>query len=207
VPRGADSERFWGGTQDNGTLRKSSGSPTWFDTSSGDGGQAVVDWTPDSCALAPSCFVFGTYTAVSPYRFTDRGRTFTNRSITGGLNTRDRPDFYAPLVPNRLNNNQLFFGSFRLYRTDNARAASAGAVAWKAISPDLTSGCTGVAPNGARNCSISAIGVGGGQGVYTGSLDGLVYFSPDAQVSDDPTWIRSDPQGNTLPNRPVAQIA
>src|SRR5262249_53915671 len=139
--------------------------------------------------------------------FTDGGGTFRNRSITNGLNTRDRADFYAPLVTNRLDNNQLYFGTYRLYRTDNARAASAGAVTWKAISPDLTSGCTGVAPNGARNCTISAIGVGGGQGVYTGSLDGLVYFSPDAQVSDDPTWIRSDPQGNTLPNRPVAQIA
>src|SRR5262249_7607497 len=94
-----------------------------------------------------------------------------------------------------------------LYRTDNARAASAGAVTWKAISPDLTTGCTGIAPNGARNCTISAIGGGGGEGVYTGSLDGLVYFSPDPQVSDSPTWIQSDSKGKTLPNRPVAQIA
>src|SRR5262249_28605784 len=37
--------------------------------------------------------------------------------------------------------------------------------------------------------------------------DGLVYFSPDAQVSDSPTWIQSDSKGKTLPNRPVAQIA
>src|SRR5205823_5546613 len=64
VAPGAESERFWGGTQDNGTLRKSVNSNTWFDTSSGDGGQVVVDWTPDTCALAPSCYVYGTYTAV-----------------------------------------------------------------------------------------------------------------------------------------------
>ena len=49
---------------------------------------------------------------------------------------------------------------------------------WKAISGDLTSGCTGTAPNGARNCTISAIGVGGGQAVYTGSLDGLRLGQP-----------------------------
>ena len=38
--------RFWGGTQDNGTLRKSGGSNSWFDVASGDGGQVLVDHTP-----------------------------------------------------------------------------------------------------------------------------------------------------------------
>jgi len=79
-------------------------------------------------------------------------------------------------------------------------------VTWKTISPDLTSGCTGVAPNGARNCTISAIGVGGGQAVYTGSLDGYVYVSTDAQVKDNPTWTRLDKKSQ-LPNRPIASIA
>jgi uncharacterized repeat protein (TIGR01451 family) len=78
-------------------------------------------------------------------------------------------------------------------------------VHWNLISPDLTSGCTGPAPNGARNCSISAIGVGGGQAVYTGSLDGRVYVSTDAQVSNNPSWTRLD--NGKLPNRPVSQIA
>jgi uncharacterized repeat protein (TIGR01451 family) len=208
VPPGADSERFWGGTQDNGTLRKSVNSQTWFDMSSGDGGQAIVDWTSDTCTLGPSCFVYGTFFGVTPYRFSDGGAVFFgNQGITGGINTSERSDFYPAFAPNRDNANQLFFGTFRLYRTDNARATAAGDVRWKPISPDLTTGCTGAAPNGARNCTISAIGVGGGDGVYTGSLDGLVYFSPDAQVSDDPTWIQSDPKGKTLPNRPLAQIA
>jgi uncharacterized repeat protein (TIGR01451 family) len=217
VPAGSNSERFWGGTQDNGTLRKSTASQTWSDVASGDGGQAIVDWTPDTCTVTigtqiipvgPSCFVYGTFNGVTPYRYSNGGSIFfSNQGITGGMNTSDRSDFYPPFVPNRANANQLFFGTYRLYRTDNARADAAGDVHWDAISPDLTTGCTGVAPNGARNCTLSAIGVGGGTGVYTGSLDGLVYFSPDAQVSDDPTWIQSDPHGQTLPNRPVAQIA
>ena len=42
VPRGLDSERFWGGTQDNGTPRKSVNSQTWFDVDSGDGGQVAA---------------------------------------------------------------------------------------------------------------------------------------------------------------------
>ena len=207
VPAGPDSERFWGGTQDNGTLRKSVNSQTWFDVSSGDGGQVLVDPNTDACSLAPSCYVYGTYFGVSPYRWTDGGGTFSNAFIESGLNLADRSDFYTPFVMNPLNSSQLYLGTYRLYRTDNARDPSAGNVQWTAISPDLTSGCTGTAPNGARNCSISAIGVGGGQAVYTGSLDGLVYLSTDAQVNDNPTWTQLDPKGRILPNRPVAQIA
>ena len=84
VPAGANSERFWGGTQDNGTLRKSVNSQTWFDASSGDGGQALVDPTTDACALAPSCYVYGTYFGISPYRYTDGGTSSPTRSSSPG---------------------------------------------------------------------------------------------------------------------------
>ena len=204
--------RFWGGTQDNGTLRKSGASQSWFDMAGGDGGQVLVDPTFDPASatcpagFAPSCFVYGTYFGISPYRMADGGAFFNNNNaITGGINLSDRSDFYIPFVMNKQNTNQLFLGTYRLYRTDNARAASAGDVHWNAISDDLTSGCTGIAPNGARNCTISAIGVGGGQAVYTGSLDGLVYISTDAQVNDNPSWTRLDL--GKLPKRPVTQIA
>jgi uncharacterized repeat protein (TIGR01451 family) len=198
--------RFWGGTQDNGTQRKSAASQSWFDIPSGDGGQVLVDPTSDVCALGPSCYVYGTFFGISPYRMTDGGAAFFGeQGITGGINLSDRSDFYIPFVMNKENTNQLFLGTFRLYRTDNARATSAGDVHWSAISGDLTSGCTGIAPNGARNCTISAIGVGGGQAVYTGSLDGLVYMSTDAQVNNNPSWIQL---GNgKLPKRPVTRIA
>jgi uncharacterized repeat protein (TIGR01451 family) len=208
--------RFWGGTQDNGTVRKSSGSTTWFDVASGDGGQVLVDPTDAN-------YVYGTYFGISPYRYTDGGLSFfTNQYIQNGINLTDRSDFYIPMVMNQLDPNQLFLGTYRLYRTDNAKAASAGDVKWSAISPDLTSGCTGIAPNGARTCALSAIGVGGGQAVYTGSLDGYVYFSADAQVNPHPTWIRLGSSGQSgegvgngndgsgrakLPRRPVSQIA
>jgi uncharacterized repeat protein (TIGR01451 family) len=197
--------RFWGGTQDNGTIRKSGGSNSWFDVSSGDGGQVLVDPTVDACLLGPACYVYGTYTALSPYRYTDGGNFFTNQYIRSGINLSDRSDFYVPFVMNKLNTNQLYIGSYRLYRTDNARAGSAGDVKWNAISPDLTGGCTGTAPNGARTCALSAIGVGGGTGVYTGSLDGLVYVSSDAQVNSSPSWTRVDI--GQLPKRPVSQFA
>ncbi|TMF25461.1 MAG: DUF11 domain-containing protein [Chloroflexi bacterium] len=215
VAPGAQSLRYWGGTQDNGTLRKSVNSGTWFDMTSGDGGQVVVDQTDhSSCGGFGACFVYGTFFGISLYRITDGGAGFfTRRSILSGINQSDRAEFYIPVALNQLNTNQLFTATFRLYRTDNAKAANAADVHFKTISPDLTSGCTGAAPNGARGCFISAIGIGGGTGVYTGSDDGLVFFSPDAMVSDNPTWTRLDlhSQGagdkHSLPARPVAWIA
>ena len=206
--------RFWGGTQDNGTLRKAAASPTWFDVTSGDGGNVQVDPTDWQ-------YVYGTFFAppASIYRITDGGSSFfTWKPILNGINLGDRAEFYMPLVLNPGNVNQLFTGTFRVYRTDNAKTQSAGDVQWTTISPDLTSGCTGPAPNGARNCTLTAIGVGGGTGVYAGSNDGFLWVSPDAQTSSNPTWIRlgsSGQNGNQdgehsdvrLPQRPVSSIA
>jgi uncharacterized repeat protein (TIGR01451 family) len=200
-PSFPDQARFWGGTQDNGTMRKSATSNTWFDMTSGDGGQVLVDPTDSN-------YVYGTYFGISPYRITDGGAAFfTNQGITRGIDLGDRSEFYVPWVMNPANPNQLFLGTYRLYRTDNAKAPSAGDVAWKIISPDLTTGCEGPAPNGGRLCGISAVGVGGGNAVYTGSEEGLIHVSADAQVSDIPTWKRVDSRGRVLPNRPVATFA
>jgi uncharacterized repeat protein (TIGR01451 family) len=186
----------WGGTQDNGTMQNYGG--VWYDVASGDGGQALVDPTDSN-------FVYGTYYGVSPYRYTDGGGVFTNQGITRGIDTTDRSDFYIPWVLNHQNPNQLFLGTYRAYRTNTAKAPSAGDVTWTPISGDLTGGCTGTAPNGARTCALSAFGLGGGQALYAGSLDGYVWVSPDAQVADTPTWTRIGQ--NKLPNRPVQSIA
>ena len=215
VPPGRQTLRYWGGTQDNGTLRKSVNSATWFDMTSGDGGQVVVDQTDtaNECGFG-ACFVYGTFAGMTLYRISDGGAGFFTRTqILKGINTRDRSEFYPPVVLNQLNTNQLYTATFRLYRTDNAKTPSPGDVQFEAISPDLTSGCLGAAPNGARGCLVSAIGVGGGTAVYTGSDDGRVFFSPNAQASNNPTWIRVDDHSNgvsdkhSLPNRPVSWIA
>jgi uncharacterized repeat protein (TIGR01451 family) len=191
--------RVWGGTQDNGTIRKSAASQSWFDVASGDGGQVLVDPTNAN-------YVYGTYFGITPYRFTDGGLSFfSNQFIRNGIDLNDRAEFYIPMTMNQLDPNQLFLGTYRLYRTDNAKAGSAGDVKWNIVSPDLTSGCTGTAPNGGRGCFISAIGVGGGQAVYTGSEEGWIYVSPDAQVSSNPTWTRVGQA--KVPGRPITRIA
>ncbi|MDX6290998.1 MAG: hypothetical protein QOH50_73 [Kribbellaceae bacterium] len=191
--------RVWGGTQDNGTVGKSPTSASWSDVAGGDGGQVLVDPTNAK-------YVFGTYGGITPFRYTNGGTSFfSNKFIRTGINLRDRAEFYIPWAQNQRRTSQLLLGTYRLYRTNNAKAPLAGAVRWKAISPDLTSGCPGPAPNGARGCVISAIGVGGGNAAYTGADDGYVFVSPDAQVSNTPKWTRV---GNgQLPKRPVTQFA
>ncbi len=192
--------RLWGGSQDNGTERRSILNDTWFDIGNGDGGQVLVD--PNTGG-----FVFGTFFGISPYRFSSASPGFfTNQSITRGINVNERSEFYIPWVMNQANPNQLFLGTYRLYRTNNAEAPSAGDVTWTPISPDLTSGCTGPAPNGARGCVLTAVGLAdGGDAVYTGSGDGLVFVSPNAVTSDAPTWTEVDKK--PLPKRPVTQFA
>jgi uncharacterized repeat protein (TIGR01451 family) len=207
--------QYWGGTQDNGTQRKSTAAGTaglrWFDQPSGDGGQVIVDQTTLNTNPGRGgfpAFVFGTYFGISPYRFDPDGigAFFGNEPMDGGIDLTDRAEFYVPWVMNRANTNQMFLGTYRLYRTDNAEADSAADVHWDAISPDLTTGCAGTAPNGARGCFISAVGVAdGGDGVYTGSDDGKVFVSPDAVTAEQPTW--NDVTRANLPARPVSQIA
>jgi uncharacterized repeat protein (TIGR01451 family) len=213
VPAGASSERYWGGTQDNGTLRKSVNSNTWFDEAGGDGGQVLVDPSeagqPCEVVGAGACHVYGEYFGISPYRFSDGGAILFNAFfITNGLNLNDRSEFYVPMTLNENNTDQLFLGTFRIYRTDNARADDPADVHWNMISDDLTGGCTGTAPNGARTCAISAIGTGGGSAVYVGTLDGRLWVATDGQTSMTPNWKRQDnKQGNKLPNRPISWFA
>ncbi len=201
--------QYWGGTQDNGTLRKSIANSRWFDQASGDGGQVIVDQTtPNEVNPTVPAYVFGTYTGTTPYRYnpTETNTFFGNEAIDGGINAKDRAEFYIPWVQNRGDVNQMFLGTYRMYRTDNAETSNAADVTWTPISPDLTSGCSGAAPNGARGCLISAIGVAdGGEGAYAGTDEGWIQVSPDAVVSDSPSWHRVG-QG-TLPDRPVNQIA
>jgi uncharacterized repeat protein (TIGR01451 family) len=201
--------QYWGGTQDNGTLRKSIANARWFDQASGDGGQVIVDQTtPNPTGAALPAYLFGTYFGISPYRYnpSEVGTFFGNEAIDGGINLTDRSEFYIPWIQNRANPNQMFLGTYRLYRSNNAETPSAGDVRWDAISGDLTTGCPGTAPNGARGCLISAIGqADGGDGVYVGTDDGVASVSPDAVTSDSPSWHRVGTQ--SLPGRPVTQFA
>lgn len=192
-------DRFYGGTQDNGTFRKATVGNTWFDLASGDGGQVLVDPTDAN-------FVFGTYYGISPYRYTDgMANFFTNSSIKNNI-PNDRSEFYIPWIMDPANSNRLYLGTYRVFRTDNAKTPSAGDVYWNTISGDLTSGCTGAASNGGRGCTISALGKSAGSpALYVGTEEGWLWVTPDSTVAS-PVWHRVDISGTT-PLRPVSAFA
>ena len=201
-------DTFWGGTQDNGTQvgfpgADGSGDRTWYDVTSGDGGQVVVDHSNDN-------FVFGTYYQLTGlYRFQHGPAFFDNSNIMNGIDRTDRSEFYIPLVQNEGNTNQLLTGTYRVYRTDNAETDVASDVQWQPISDDLTSGCEGSAANGGRGCFVSALGVAdGGAGAYAGTEEGWVWHAADAMTSTgNADWVRSDPTGAVLPGRPITWFA
>ena len=56
---------------------------------------------------------------------------------------------------NKGNVNQLFLGTYRLYRTDNAEAPSPATSHWNRSAATSPAAAPGAAPNGARGCLIS----------------------------------------------------
>jgi uncharacterized repeat protein (TIGR01451 family) len=201
-----DDTVFWGGTQDNGTQARFFGDSRWYDMTSGDGGQVVVDHSNDN-------FVFGTYYNLTGlYRFQNGAaldQVWNNANIMNGIDLSDRSEFYIPLVQNEGNTQQLFTATQRVYRSDNAEAPVPADVQWRPISDDLTSGCTGSASNGGRACVISALGVSdGGTGGYAGTEEGWVWSADNATTSTgNANWVRNDAAGNVLPGRPVTSFA
>lgn len=190
--------RLWGGSQDNGSERKFNATTPWYDFASGDGGYPLVDPTDGN-------YAYTTYYGISPTRFTV-ANFFTNSYIRTGIDLTDRAEFYVPWVMNKLNPEQLFLGTYRVYRTNNAKATDTADVTWEPISGDLTSGCSGSAPNGARSCTITTLAVSpGGHAVWAGTEEGWVHYSASAVDSANPKWNRVD--HNVLPARPVQSIS
>ena len=189
--------RVYGGTQDNGTLRKSTISNTWYDMASGDGGHTLVDPSDPR-------YVYGTYYYVSPYRFTDGmlGYFFSNEAIYNGLDRTDRSAFYVPFILDPGDPARLYLGTYRVYRTDNRGDL------WQDISSDLTSGCTSRANSRTGvACVVTALSANAGSpALYVGTGDGYLWMTPDSTVAS-PDWMRLDGDNSGLPIRPVSAIA
>jgi photosystem II stability/assembly factor-like uncharacterized protein len=149
-----DPTRTYGGTQDNGT-QKRTGPASWREFSSGDGGQTVID--PINPSNVYSTYVFGTID-----RWSNNGETYVQ--AIGNQFGSDRVAFYPPFTGNGVNSN-IYFGTYRLYISTNQ------GLTWTTTATDNTFG-SGV---------LSAIGVGKSDTniIYTGATDGRVMHSAD----------------------------
>ncbi|MBI4811411.1 MAG: hypothetical protein HY800_08255, partial [Ignavibacteriales bacterium] len=137
---------YYGGTQDNGTLKTTS-PPTWSISLGGDGGATWVDYnTPTT--------VFTEYVYLCIQKSTNSGSPWVksmNGIPTGSGQfdgSTDRCGFIAPFVMDPSNPSNLVAGTYRVFRTTNSGTL------WSAISSDLTGDGTG-----SSGATISAIAV------------------------------------------------
>ncbi len=118
--------RYYGGTQDNGTIRVLSGDINrWQSIYGGDGFVVKVDPTDNNYVYAESQYGgFG--------RSTNGGESFMGG--TTGISGGDRKNWKTPIELDPQNPATMYFGANRLYKSTNR------AVSWQPISPDLTNG-------------------------------------------------------------------
>jgi uncharacterized protein (TIGR03437 family) len=156
------------GSQDNGTHLYQN-DPKWTRVISGDGGWTAIDPAAPNVAYA---------------EYVDLALFKTNRldfqdllNVNHGIDDEDRIPFIASFVMDPTNPQRLYFGSQRLYRTND------GAGLWQPISPDLTDPPAG-ATSTTYTISTIAVAPTDPNTIYTGARRGSVY----ATTNGGTTW-------------------
>ncbi|NWF88911.1 MAG: T9SS type A sorting domain-containing protein [Ignavibacteriaceae bacterium] len=164
---------YYGGTQDNGTL-KSTGSANWTTVMGGDGGATEVDFSNTNN-------LYMEYVNLAFFKSTNGGSTFS-KSMTGipvgpdfWDGTTDRTLFISPFSMDPNNSNTIVAGSYRVWRTTNSASS------WTAISGDLTGDGTG--DNG-NTISTVVVAKGNSNVIYAGCSNGRVQVTTDGGA----TW-------------------
>ncbi len=179
---------YYGGSQDNGTLRSQSGQ-NWYVILGGDGGAVEVNY------LHPN-IIYAEYVNLQLYKSTDYGSSF-NKATTGipvgkafWSGTTDRTLFISPYSIDPTNPDNLVAGTYRIWKTTNSASS------WTAISGDLTGDGTG--KYGAK---ISTVIVARGdlKTIYAGISNGTIQTTTD----NGKTWT----QGTGTPNLFCTRIA
>lgn len=167
-----DGETFFGGTQDNGTIRGGLGTgSTWQALQGGDGGYVAVD--PLNTDV-----LFAEFTGLSITRSLDGGTSFAD--ATNGINNDPGFMFIAPFHMNAASPQQLWTGGWYIWRTMNQGSS------WQRASA-ITPG----------NGSVSAAAVSpvDPNRAVIGMSDGYLLFSHAATAANHTTsWAFSRPR-------------
>ena len=111
-------QTFFGGLQDNGTLRGNAGDQNWSVLWGGDGGYVAVDTLND--ANAGNDVLFLTNTGLSLQKSVNGGATFA--PAISGIVTDLGFAFIAPFTMNAASKQQLWTGGWYVWRTTNQAA-------------------------------------------------------------------------------------
>jgi len=177
---------FYGGTQDNGTLKGYALNPhAWSRVLGGDGFYPVVDYIDND-------IVYAEYQNGYLMKSTDDAQTF-GYAMYGIDYDNDRHNWMTPVVMDPRNHMVLYYGSNFLYKTVD------GAANWTKISPDLTNGphAGNLGLGTITTISVSPIEP---DLIYVGTDDGNVWRTNDG--GDNWTDITG-----VLPDRWVTRVA
>ncbi len=175
-------QRLYGGTQDNGTNRTTTGGlGDWASIYGGDGFYVIVDPTNPNIIYAES-------QNGALGKSTNGGASFTG--ATSGISTTEKKNWSTPVIMDPNNNNILYYGTNRVYRTTNAASS------WTAASPDLTNG------NQARLGTVATIAVAKTNSniIMAGTDDANVWIT----TNNGSNWTKVS---TSLPYRWVTRVA
>ncbi len=170
-----------GGTQDNGTQRYT-GSLNWDSVTCGDGGFTAID--PSAPALA-----YSACQNISVQRTVALAGSPVWVPATYGIAQTDSTQFISPFVMDPSNPQTLYFGTTRLWRSQD----SAGK--WKAVSPNLAGGF--------GTLKTIAVAPSDPNTVYTGSSSAFVQVTNNIQDGINSVW---RDRSNGLPLRTPTHI-
>lgn len=181
-----DPNVIYSGTQDNGTMGRTTNSSAWKHLDFGDGGFALIDQTTPNNLVHT---YFNQSNGLIAVGFTTNGFTTTmgqysaSQAPANGITLSDRVLFYAPIHLDRGLNNTLYFGTNKLYRATNffVNAANPNHFAVLGGGVDLAPVAAGAgnalsAVETFRNPTPSTQA----DLIYTGSRSGSVFRSLDA---------------------------
>jgi len=179
-----NSNKIYGGAQDNNTIRTQSGSADdWQAIYGGDGFQPLVENGNTNVIYALS-------QRGNLGKSTNNGASFNG--ATNGISGGDRNNWDTPIAFDPNNAQTLYYGTQRLYKTTNAAGN------WTAISNDLTNG------SGGGNLTFGTI-----TSIDVSPFDSdLIYVGTD----DSNVWVTQDGGTNwtsisaALPNRWVTRV-
>ncbi len=173
--------KIYGGTQDNNTIRTTTGSLNdWDPIFGGDGFQPWVDPTNTNVIYALS-------QNGNLGKSIDDGQSFNNLNAPGA-----RKNWNSPIILDPVDSETIYFGANQLYRSTN------GGANWNAISGDLTNGSGGGNLTFGTIYSID-ISLLDSNIIYVGTDDGNVWITEDGGT----TWNNIS---STLPDRWVTKV-
>lgn len=179
-----DTNRLYGGAQDNSTMRTITGSlDDWTIINGGDGFQPLINNTN-------SDIIYALAQRGALRRSTNDAASF--QTILNGIDPADRNNWDTPISFDPQDNDILYFGTQRVYKTEN------GGDSWSAISDDLTDGPSTGNLNFGTLTSIDVSPLNSNV-IYTGADDGSVWRTLDGGT----TWQNIS---SSLPTRWVTKV-